>query len=87
MKEQAMTRYPAQLEEPLQQPSTIPNYLRRLPHLKQRTGLSRSSIYALIKLEQFPKPISIGKRAVAWLDSDIEKWICDRISASRGGVK
>ena len=56
----------------------------RLPAVKVRTGLSRSSIYLRLSEEQFPKPISLGTRAVGWVESDIEDWIKDRIDQSRG---
>ncbi|MBT4159970.1 MAG: AlpA family phage regulatory protein, partial [Gammaproteobacteria bacterium] len=36
----------------------------RLPTVKARTGLSRSSIYLKISQNQFPKSISLGARAV-----------------------
>jgi prophage regulatory protein len=55
----------------------------RLPQVKQRTGLSRSTIYALIKGGQFKAPISLGARAVGWLDSDVDEFISARVSASR----
>lgn len=47
----------------------------RLPQVKNRTGLSRSSIYAGVKAGSFPAQVAIGARAVGWLDSSIEKWI------------
>ena len=55
----------------------------RLPHVKQRTGLSRSTIYSLIKDGQFKAPISLGARAVGWLESDVAEFIDARIKASR----
>jgi prophage regulatory protein len=55
----------------------------RLPAVKARTGLSRSSIYLRISEGYFPKPISLGARAVGWLESDIEDWLNQRIEASR----
>jgi prophage regulatory protein len=58
----------------------------RLPQVKQRTGYSRSSIYAKIALNEFPTPINLGTRAVAWIESEIEEWISNRIKASRGGT-
>lgn len=55
----------------------------RLPQVKQRLGLSRSTIYALIKDGKFSGPISLGSRAVGWLESDVSKFIETRIDASR----
>jgi len=60
------------------------NTILRLPNVKNRTGLSRSSIYLRISKGEFPSSISLGGRAVGWLESDIESWLQDRISASQG---
>ncbi len=59
----------------------------RLPQVKQRTGLSRSTIYELIKRGQFKKPISLGARAVGWLESDVSEFIAGRVAASRPSIK
>ena len=56
----------------------------RLPAVKNRTGLSRSTIYLRISEGQFPKPISLGARAVGWEAQKIEDWIKDRIDQSGG---
>ena len=55
----------------------------RLPAVKERTGLSRSSVYEKIAARDFPKPIALGARAVGWLESDIDAWIDRRVAASR----
>ena len=55
----------------------------RLPSVKVRTGLSRSSIYLRIAEGSFPKQISLGARAIGWLEADIEAWLNSRIKASR----
>ncbi|MBV1870194.1 MAG: AlpA family transcriptional regulator [Gammaproteobacteria bacterium] len=55
----------------------------RLPEVKKRTGLSRSSIYLRITNNEFPDSISLGGRAVGWLEEDIDEWIVTRIEESR----
>jgi prophage regulatory protein len=55
----------------------------RLPVVRTRTGLSKSSIYSLISSGQFPQPISLGARAVGWLQDEVEAWLVQRIQASR----
>jgi len=40
----------------------------RLPTVKDRTGLSRSTIYLRISQGKFPKPVSLGGRAVGWIE-------------------
>jgi prophage regulatory protein len=59
----------------------------KLPQVKARTGLSRSSIYAFISQGAFPKPIRLGERAVGFLQTEIDEWIESRIKASRNGVQ
>jgi prophage regulatory protein len=56
----------------------------RLPAIKSRTGLSRSTIYLRISKNEFPAPISLGGRAVGWLESDINAWLDEKVEASRG---
>ena len=55
----------------------------RLPTVKERTGLSRSTIYLRMANNEFPRHISLGGRAVGWLESDIDEWIFERIEQSR----
>lgn len=50
----------------------------KLPDVTERCALSRSSIYAYIQSNKFPKPISLGERAVGWLESEISSWIAER---------
>lgn len=55
----------------------------RLPEVKARTGLSRSSIYLRIANGEFPGSVSLGGRAVGWVEADIERWLAEKIEASR----
>jgi len=55
----------------------------RLPAVKQRTGLSRSTIYLKISKGEFPESISLGSRAVGWIEKDINDWLNQRIEDSR----
>lgn len=59
------------------------NSIIRLPIVKNRTGLSRSTIYLLIHQKKFPLPVSLGQRAVGWIESEINDWIEQRIALSR----
>lgn len=60
----------------------------RLPAVKMRTGLSRSSLYARIAEGSFPSQISLGGgRAVGWSEKEVNEWISQRIAASRAAVK
>lgn len=57
----------------------------RITKVMDKTGLSRSTIYARIATGGFPKPISLGGRAVAWVEQEIDAWIMARIEATRMG--
>lgn len=57
----------------------------RLVAVKARTGMSRSSIYNGIKEGTFPAQISLGPRAVGWVESSIDQWIQSRIELSSLG--
>jgi len=58
----------------------------RLPIVKDRVSLGRSSIYAAVKRGEFPPPVRLSERAVAWVESEIDAWLASRIEASRKGV-
>jgi len=53
--------------------------LIRIKEVMSRTGLARSTVYKYISENNFPKPIKLGSRAVAWVESEIEGWINDVI--------
>lgn len=64
----------------------------RRKQVEARTGLSRSSIYARLRHNPkrpgdydptFPKPISVGAKAVGWIESEIDAWLTAQIEKSR----
>ena len=59
------------------------NMILRLPAVKTRTGLSRSTIYLRVAAGNFPKPISLGARAVGWVEAEVEAWLAGQIELSR----
>lgn len=59
----------------------------RLPTVKARTGLSRSTIYLRVSEGTFPKPVSLGGRAVGWIEAEIQSWLEQRIEASRKAAR
>lgn len=58
----------------------------RRKQVEERTGLSCSTLYKLISEGKFPKPIQLsGAQAVGWIESEVDAFLRDRITASRGG--
>lgn len=57
----------------------------RRPDVEQLTGLSRSTIYAMMANGAFPKPVRLGKRAVGWREADVTAWLAG-LDAERAGT-
>jgi len=41
-------------------------------------------VYQLEAANRFPRRIKIGARAVGWIEAEIQSWLADRITTSRG---
>ncbi len=54
-------------------------FIRR-PEVEDLVKLSRSTIYLMMQRGEFPSPVKLGGRAVAWKVADIEAWISRRES-------
>jgi prophage regulatory protein len=61
----------------------VTHTILRLPAVKTRTGLSRSTIYLRVSQDTFPRPVSLGGRAVGWVEEEIQSWLAERIAARR----
>ena len=73
------------------QQQTALTILRR-KQVEARTGLSRSTIYAKMRRNHkrpsdydptFPKPVSVGAKAVGWIEAEIDAWLIAQIEKSR----
>jgi len=54
-------------------------FILRRKQVEARTGLSRSTIYLRVQEGTFPRPISLGARAVGWVEHEIEAWLAARM--------
>ncbi len=61
-------------------PPTRPEKLLRLDAVEERTGLKKSSVYAGMKARTFPAAVRLSARAVAWRETDIDRWIAGRLT-------
>lgn len=55
----------------------------RLKQVMEKTGLGRTSIYELGKTGKFPEKVKLGARAVSWVEDEVNKWLEERVAASR----
>ncbi|MEI7309690.1 AlpA family transcriptional regulator [Pectobacterium carotovorum] len=60
--------------------------LIRMTETMRRTGYSKAWLYRLINQERFPQPVKIGSRSIAFVESEVDEWIDQRIAESRGEV-
>lgn len=56
----------------------------RRKQVQERIGLGRSSLYALIAANQFPRPVQLSTRAVGWREGDVTAWLESRVT--KGGA-
>ena len=67
----------------IEKKTRAPRRFLRLPEVMARTGLSRSTIYVRLDEGRFPRPVSLGGRAVGWIEAEVDEWMRERIAASR----
>ncbi|WP_413482145.1 helix-turn-helix transcriptional regulator [Morganella psychrotolerans] len=59
--------------------------LIRLPEVMRRTGFSKPYLYKLISDDKFPKQVKIGTRSIAFIESEVDEWVANKIAESRSG--
>ena len=47
----------------------------RLKQVKAMTGLSRTTIYRFMSINEFPKQIKLGPKSSGWLIDEVDEWI------------
>ena len=60
--------------------------LIRRKEVQAKTGLGASSIYAMMQQGKFPKAVNISERRVAWIESEIDQWIANRIAQHKATI-
>jgi prophage regulatory protein len=64
----------------------LPDAILRLPAVKARTGLGRSTIYARMDAGTFPAQITLGPKSVGWSESEIDAWVQQaKLGREQGG--
>lgn len=58
----------------------------RLPEVVQTVGLSRPSVYRMMRAGTFPQQVKLGAAAVGWLRAEVEQWINDKAQARPGSM-
>jgi prophage regulatory protein len=64
----------------LRREPVTPLRLLRFPTIRERTGLSRSTIWRLERCGAFPRHRRISANTVAWLEDEVDVWIRERVA-------
>ena len=56
--------------------------LLRLREVVSIVGVSRATLYEMIRRGEFPAPVRIGARAVGWRQSEVQRWLASRPTAT-----
>ncbi|AVH31060.1 DNA-binding protein [Vibrio fluvialis] len=51
----------------------------KLKEVMEKTALSRSAIYRKMNEGEFPESVSLGERAIAWVESEVDEWMAERL--------
>ncbi len=54
--------------------------LLRIRDVTAKVCMSKPTIYLKMKTGDFPKPITIGPKAVAWVESEVNNWLLQRMN-------
>ena len=60
----------------------MPDKMLRRKEVENICGLTRSTIYRLMREDKFPVGFKVGPRATRWLSSEIESWLANRPRAT-----
>jgi prophage regulatory protein len=61
---------------------TRPIRILRRWQVQDTVGLSRATIYQMMREGRFPKPVKISVRAVGWIEHEIQEWLMKRVETT-----
>lgn len=61
-----------------------PKTVIRLPAVKSKTNLSKSTIYRLEAEGNFPKRVRLGANSTGWYADEIDEWLSNRPRVAQG---
>jgi len=51
-----------------------------IDEVKERIGLSETTIWRIRKAGNFPKPVEVSPNRIAWVEQEVEDWLAERIN-------
>ncbi|WP_414462712.1 helix-turn-helix transcriptional regulator [Hyphomicrobium sp. DY-1] len=62
----------------MEQSQISPDRILRIRGVLEKVPFGQSKIYEMVAAGEFPAPVRIGSRSVAWRESEIDAWIASR---------
>lgn len=59
----------------------VPIRILRFAAVAERTGETKSQIYAKMARDEFPKPVKLSPRCVGWIEAEIDIYLKQKIEA------
>ncbi|MDN3560869.1 helix-turn-helix transcriptional regulator [Vreelandella neptunia] len=66
-----------------QMKNDYPTLIRR-PEVLKRCAFSSTTLHRLIHANDFPSPVQLSERSVAWVENEVDEWIVERIKRRKG---
>ncbi|TPD73011.1 AlpA family transcriptional regulator [Stenotrophomonas maltophilia] len=60
--------------------SPTPLVFIRMPEVRRRTGLSKTTIYKRMHERSFPAAVPLGDGMVAWVEAEVDAWQAERLA-------
>ncbi|MGL5289311.1 MAG: helix-turn-helix transcriptional regulator [Aeromonas sp.] len=55
----------------------------RMKEVCAKVGLAKSTLWELVARGQFPQKVYLGERTIAFIESEVDAWMAERIAARR----
>jgi prophage regulatory protein len=65
-------------QQPRGPPQDVPDRILRDREVRERVGLSRATIWRMIRSGDFPAPVRLGPQSVGWIEREVGDWIAER---------
>ncbi|UGA46127.1 AlpA family transcriptional regulator [Bradyrhizobium quebecense] len=66
--------------QPRAPPQAVPDCILRERNVRERVGLSHSTIWRKIRSGEFPAPVRLGPQSVGWIEREVDGWIAERVA-------
>ena len=61
--------------------------LLRVREVVSIVGISRATLYEMVRHQEFPAPVRIRARAVGWRQSEVQRWLASRPTATQSNLR